>query len=499
MAVHHPAPRLAHVPAAHARARPGAIALYFEGRELTYAGLASGCGAAARTLWHDWAVRPGDRVAWLGANHPGQLMLLFALARIGAILLPLNIRLAPAELQAQLAECAPLHLVHDDAMAQVARETCARTGVALHHVDALTDGKAGAGKLPVADAGGSAPVLLVYTSGTTSRPKAAVHTQDNLLANMRIASEVQRLTQEDIVATMLPLFHVGGLCIQTLPALLAGASVILHPRFNADAALRCFAQQRPTLTLQVPATMKALVDHPQWSAADLSSLRAMWAGSSLLPAPLVDVFQRRGVPVCNVYGATETGPFSIALPPERALDHAGSCGWPAPGVDVRLEGAQGESGDSGELLIRAPNVVARYWPDVPACDAQGWFHTGDLASREADGSYTIRGRAKDLIISGGENIHPAEVEGALAEHPAVAECAAFAMHDEAWGETVAVAVVLKAGIAASEHELQSHLAQRLARFKLPRRWFWLEALPKTALGKVQRQALAQLADGGQST
>jgi fatty-acyl-CoA synthase len=490
--VHQPVMRLADLPATHAAARAQALALHFEGRALSYADFASGCDTAARTLAHGWGVRAGDRVAWLGANHPGQLMLLFALARLGAILLPLNIRLAAPELQAQLAECAPVCVVHDDAMATVAREVCAPPGVPVRHVDALRDAGASGAGLPRDAGNASAPVLLVYTSGTTSRPKAAVHTQANLMANMRIASAVQGITQRDVVATMLPLFHVGGLCIQTLPALYAGASVVLHARFHADAALRCFEEQRPTLTLQVPATMKALVDHARWNACDLSSLRALWAGSSLLPAPLVQAFHRRGVAVCNVYGATETGPFSIALPPGHARDHAGSCGWPAPEVEVRLEGGPGDA-QEGELLVRAPNVVARYWPDVPACDAQGWFHTGDLATRASDGSYTIRGRAKDLIISGGENIHPAEVEGVLAEHPAVAECAAFAVHDEAWGEAVAVAVVLKAGAAATEQELQAHLAQRIARFKLPRRWFWLEALPKTALGKVQRQALAQLA------
>ena len=209
-----------------------------------------------------------------------------------------------------------------------------------------------------------------------------------------------------------------------------------------------------------------------------------------MPAGLVQAFHARGLPVCNVYGATETGPFSIALAPEHARSHVGSCGWPAPGVEVQL----GDIQDGvGELLIRGPNVISRYWPAQPACDGEGWFHTGDLAAQAHDGAYTVVGRAKDLIISGGENIHPAEIESLLAEHPAVAECAAFGMPDEKWGEVVVAAIVLKPGQAVSEQELRSHLAGRLARYKLPRRWLWLAALPKTALGKVQRQALAQLA------
>jgi fatty-acyl-CoA synthase len=191
-----------------------------------------------------------------------------------------------------------------------------------------------------------------------------------------------------------------------------------------------------------------------------------------------------------VYGATETGPFSIALPPAHARSHIGSCGWPAPGVEVRLAN---EANGVGELLVRGPNVASRYWPDLPVCDKQGWFHSGDLASQAADGSFAVVGRAKDLIISGGENIHPSEIESVLAEHPAVAECAVFGIADEEWGEAVAAAIVLAPGHSACESDLRSHLAGRLARFKQPRRWLWLSSLPKTALGKVRRNVLAQLA------
>ena len=485
-----PPESLAHVLARHARLRPAATALHFEGAAFTYAELARHCERMAGHLWHQWGLREGDRLAWLGANHPGQLMLLFALARLGAILLPLNFRLAPAELDVLIADGGARHLVHDGAWAEPARALGLRAGLALHPVEELLSA-------PDAETapqlgGPSSPALLVFTSGTTSRAKGAVHTQANLLANMEIASAVQEMTPQDVVATMLPLFHVGGLCIQTLPALYTGATVILHSRFAAGAALDCFERQRPTLTLQVPATMKALVEDPHWRATDLSGLRAVWAGSSLLPARLIEAFHARGVPVCNVYGATETGPFSIALPPAQARDHVGSCGWPAPRVEVRLGN---EADGVGELLVRGPNVAGRYWPDLPVCDEQGWFHSGDLASQAADGSFTIVGRARDRIISGGENIHPAEIESVLAEHPCVAECAVFGIADDVWGEAVAAAIVLAPGHTASEPELRSYLDGRLARFKQPRRWLWLSSLPRTALGKVQRSVLAQLAQG----
>ena len=470
---------LAQVTQLHAQERGDATAIVFEGRPLSYAQLQERVVAASAWLAQA-GVRPGNRVAWLGASHPGQVVLLFALARLGAVLLPLNYRLAPGEWDTLARQTAPSAVLHDAAFGEAAQALATRHACAVHQVDEML-GAVAASAAP-AQGGADSPVLLVATSGTTGGPKIAVHTQGNLLANMAIAAGAQEMTPQDRVLTVLPLFHVGGLCIQTLPALYAGAQVILQARFTPDDTLAAIRERRPTLTLQVPATLKALIDHPQWPAADLGCLRAVWAGSSVIPPALVDALHARGVPLCNVYGATETGPFSIALGPKHARTHAGSCGWPAQGVQARL-------GANGEVLLRAANVVQRYWPDVPACDADGWFHTGDLATQAADGSYTIVGRAKELIISGGENIHPAEIEQWLAQHPAVAECAAFGLPDERWGEAVAVAVVTRA--ACTEAQLREYLDGRLARYKIPRRWVFVDALPKTALGKVQRALLAK--------
>jgi len=444
-------------------------------------------------------VRAGDRVAWLGLNHPAVLVLLFALARLGAVLVPLNHRLAPAEWQAVLADCSPRLLLHDAPWAAAALALAETGGTTALAWDALVPQAPTAP--PTAPEHPDAPLLLVYTSGTTGRPKAAVHTQANLLANMAIAAQVQGLTAADTVLTVLPLFHVGGLCIQTLPALSVGAPVLLHARFDAAATLRSIAQDRPTLTLQVPATLQALTQHRDWAATDLGSLRAVWAGSSLLPAAPLQAFMARGVPVCNVYGSTETGPFSIALPTAHAADHPGSCGWPAPGVTVRLLDAQGQdvpAGTVGEIAVRGPNVVARYWPDLPAQDAEGFFHSGDLARQAEDGSFSVVGRAKDMIISGGENIYPAEIEHLLAQHPAVAECSVVGQPDARWGETVVAVVVLHAPTTGAgwAAPLQAWLDGRLARYKWPRRWVQLPALPRTALGKVQKAELRRQIEAG---
>lgn len=461
--------------------------------QLSFAEWARRSNAMAQGLVRAHGLQAGDRVAWLGLNHPAQIALLFALARLGALLVPLNHRLSPAEWADLLQDCQPALLVHDTALAEAAR---ALAHPATLHLDGLPLDPMPDGNDDIGTA--DHPALLVYTSGTTGTPKGAVHTQGNLLANMAIAAQVQALTAHDTVLTVLPLFHVGGLCIQTLPALSVGAQVLLHSRFDAATVLRCLHEDRPTLTLQVPATLQALTTHADWPGTDLGGLRALWAGSSLLPSSLIEACHARGVPVCNVYGSTETGPFSIALPPDHAASHLGSCGWPAPGVTVALRDPAGEAvgtGRVGELWLRAPNVVQRYWPDQAACDAEGFFHSGDLAQQAADGSFTVVGRAKDMLISGGENIYPAEIENLLVQHPWVAECAVVGQDDPRWGEAVVAVVVLRDGAPDDwSAALQGFLDGRLARYKWPRRWHRVAALPKTALGKVQKPAVKAMLD-----
>jgi fatty-acyl-CoA synthase len=330
-------------------------------------------------------------------------------------------------------------------------------------------------------------LLLAYTSGTTGTPKGALHTQAAMLANVDAAIATQGFGRDTRCLSVLPLFHVGGLCIQTLPVLAAGGVVRLHTRFDAGAWLRDVAQWRPTTSLVVPAVMRALVEHADWAGTDLSSLRFVGAGSSIIPRALIEAFHARGVPVAQIYGATETGPVSVVLRPEEAKGHVGSAGRPAPGVDVRLVG-----GDIGELLIKGPNVMRGYHREPNAENFRdGWFHSGDLGRIDAQGFIEIVGRSKDMIISGGENIYPAEIENLLADHPDIAEAAVVGIPDARWGEVPVLAVVPRAGRSVDLGTLPAAFEGRLARYKQPRQIVLVDALPKTALGKVRKLDLAQ--------
>ena len=506
--------RLDEVVLRHAGERPAQTALVQAGRTLSYAELAEQVDRVCERLQMQ-GVGAGDRVACLSFNAWEMIVLLLALARLGGILAPLNYRLAVAEWDQLMSDCAPRLLVHDAGWCEQAQALAARHALTVCALDALcapmghsTDRDpgprrpdAGAPSLPRGPevstlllhgaALDTRPVLLVYTSGTTGAPRAAVHSQANLLANMQAARHAMNLTPADHVLTVLPLFHVGGLCIQTLPALGVGARVTLQARFDPQTVLQAIEQERVGLTVVVPAVMKALLEHPLWHSTDLTSLRCVMAGSSHLPDALVRAFLERGVPLGNVYGATETGPFSIALVGDGPRMLQGACGWPAHGVEARLGPLEGAAPNVGEVWLRGPALVRHYWPDLPALDAQGWFHSGDVAQVDGSGCWSIVGRCKDMIISGGENIYPAEIETLLAQHPAVAECTVVGMPDARWGERVVAVVVLRDQVVASDDVLLAPVRERLARYKHPREVVRLPSLPKTALGKVQKGLLKE--------
>jgi fatty-acyl-CoA synthase len=454
----------------HAARTPDKTALICGDTATSYAEFAARIGFLADVLAAR-GIGPGDRVALLSTNHPDYAALLFAAARLGAVLVPLNWRLAPAELGYIVADAGAKLLIFETAFAaSVPGGVAALAREALDRASAIPAARAGALELPV---------LIVYTSGTTGRPKGAVLTQDALVWNAINSQHMHDLTADDRVLTNLPMFHVGGLNIQTLPALRMGATVMLQPRFDPSDALAAIAAFKPTLTLVVPATMKALIAHPAWAATDLSCLRLAGAGSSVVPLDLIRAFHARGVPVAQVYGATETGPIAICQGRDDAMANEGAIGRPALHCEARLA-------EDGEILIRGPNVAAGYWNDPQATAeafADGWFRTGDLGRIDANGQWHALERKKDMIISGGENIYPAELETALLEH---AGCAVVAKPDAKWGEVPVAFVVAKPDATLDAEALAVHLDGRLARFKWPKEYRFVDALPRNAMGKLLR-------------
>ena len=479
----------------HAAERGAHPAVVFETESTGYADLHARVLACAAGLREE-GVREGDRVAFCGLNRVEQLEALFACARLGAILVPLNNRLSRGELASQLAHADPaLALATDGFGPELA---AAAPGLRVRDLDAVPFQAVAPGAAPARAGRLTSPLLMVFTSGTTGVPKGAVHTQSALRHTVENGVAHQGLGAGDRILTVLPLFHVGGLNIQTLPALAVGATVLLHRRFDPTAALEAIARDRPTQALLVPATMQALLEHPAFEATDVSCLRGLNTGSSVVPAHLIHGFLERGVPVGQVYGATETGPTAVVLDYADGAAHVGSCGRPARHTRLRIVGKDGREagpGEVGELQLSGPNLFTEYWENPEATAAAfvdgGWYRTGDTGSRDEAGYVHIADRLRDMVISGGENVFPAEVENVLGEHPEIREIAVLGRPDERWGEAVVAVVTLAPDSALDLDALRDWARDRLARYKHPRELIVLDELPRTALGKVKKHVLRE--------
>ena len=472
----------------HAAFAPQKTALRFGGEASSYAEFARHIARVAESL-AALGVKRRDAVAFLGLNHPDALALLFACARLGAMFMPLNWRLAPAEHARMLADCPPRLLFVEPAFDAHAHGIGALPR-ATQRLALDGDTWQSAGRAAPREGDENSPVLLCYTSGSTGAPKGVVLTQRALFYNAVNSSHMHDLTSADRVLTTLPLFHVGGLNIQTTPALHAGATVTLHAKFDPLAALDAIERERITLAVLVPAQLMAMMDSPRWQSADLSSLRMITTGSTIVSEAFVRKVNARGVPLIQVYGSTETCPIASYVRAGDAERKAGSAGVPALHCEIRIAGDDGRelpAGRDGEILVRGPNVAAGYW-NAPAQSAQtfaeGWYRSGDIGHFDDEGHLHVVARKKDMIISGGENIYPAELENILLEAPAVAEACVVGRPDERWGEAVIAAVVLKEGGRLSEAEVMALFQGRIARYKQPREVRFLEQLPRSALGKV---------------
>jgi indoleacetate---CoA ligase len=482
---------------------PAKRAIRFANRDLSYAQFFERIAHAASRL-AALGIKRGDVVAFLGRNHSEMLALLFACARCGALLVPLNWRHAAPEHVRVISDCAPRAILADAAFTEQA-EPLRKSHPEIAWLT-LRDAAPGwiawtdSDRAPeAAPAPGSLedPVLICYTSGSTGMPKGVVLTQSALLWNALNSTHMHDLSSADRVLTTLPMFHVGGLNILTMPAFHAGASVFLHEMFDAGATLDAIERERITLTVLVPAQIRAMMEHPRWAQADLSSLRMVTTGSTIIPESFIRRVNARGLRLVQVYGSTETCPIAAYVRAENAERKAGAAGLPALHCELRIVDAQDHDvvpGSDGEIIVRGPNVSRGYW-NAPASTAaafrDGWYHSNDIGHFDDEGYLHVVSRQTDMIISGGENIYPAEIETILMECPKIAEACVVGRADERWGEAVVAIVVLQPGARMSEADVLGLLQERIARFKHPREIRFADRLPRTALGKVMRADLVK--------
>jgi fatty-acyl-CoA synthase len=491
-------------------------ALADSSRTLDYAGLEERCARLARVL-SEAGVRRGDRVALLLGNRSAFLEAVFAAARLGALSVPLNARLAPPEIAYLLADCTPAALLYEDAFAETVDRAC-RAVQSAPAFRLSTGGEpdayeiALAGTLPAFDIAAvepDDPMMILYTSGTTGVPKGAVLPHRKTLFNSLNAQLFFQITGADRVLIALPLFHSFGLNILALPVLYAGGSLILAPRFEPSSVWGTVSAQGISYFGAVPTMLQALLEALESAPTtryNLRSLRFVFSAGAAIPVEVIRAFERHGLVVKQGFGQTETS-ILCCLDARDALRKAGSVGRPVFHAELRivtqasLERPPSEWIDvpphkPGEIVVRGPITMTGYWlrPEATAETIRdGWLRTGDLGIFDKEGFVTLVGRARDLYISGGENVYPAEVERVYAEHDAIREISVVGVPDAHWGEVGRAYVVLAPGKALDENALRAWGRERLAAFKIPQRFLAVSSLPRTETGKVQKHRLSEVA------
>jgi len=457
-----------------------------EARARRLAGLLAGEGVAA-----------GDRVAVLCRNRIAFFELLFACGKLGAVMVPLNWRMPAAELAALIEDCRPKLVFYGAEDAGVVPP-----GPAIGFDDSGPGGyEARLAEAPEHPGRARWPAdetwYLLYTSGTTGQPKAVIQTYGMALVNYINIGRAIDLRSDDVTLNFLPLFHTAGINLHTLPTLIAGGRVLVMPGFDAERMIGLLAARRLDSFFGVPAVYQQLSLHPGFEAVDLTGLRSWGCGGAPLPDALVERFLARGVPVCNGCGMTETGPTVFLMDAALVADKVGSVGKPQILAEARIVGADGRDvarGEAGELWYAGPGITPGYWrrPELTAAAFApgGWLKSGDLARQDEDGYYYIVGRLKDMYISGGENVYPAEVENVLADHPAVLEAAVIGMADARWGEVGCAFILPRPGESVPDGaELAAFCRARLAAYKVPKSFVPVADFPRTPAGKIQKHLL----------
>jgi fatty-acyl-CoA synthase len=475
-----------------------------EGSVITYRQFADGADRVSAVL-QGWGIGKGDAVAYLGENSPEFLQTMFGAVQIGAVFVPVNTRLAVPEIAHVLTDSGARVLIHDQALAERAIQSAGVAGTA--RVVATGEGtpeapglvalvRAATGQRTKVAVTLDDPAAIVYTSGTTGRAKGAVLSHGNLTwvaINCVIDYDV---VSTDIALMISPLFHVASLGMGALPVILKGATMVLDKGFEPGRALAFIEKYGVTMLSGVPTTYQLMADHPNWATTNLSTLRKLTCGGSPVPTRILNAYEERGLSFSQGYGMTETSPGATSLSPSMTRVKQGSVGLPHFFTDVRVagpDGAPAPAGTVGEIEIVGPNVFLGYHnlPEATAAafTADGWFRSGDLGYVDEEGYLYIAGRSKDMIISGGENIYPAEIENHLTNIDGITGAAVIGVPDERWGEVPWAIITVRDGVVIDTETVRAYLDGKLARYKLPKNVIVVDELPRTASGKVRKADL----------
>lgn len=482
----------------------GRVAIISQGVELTYDEFDRNINALAHALT-DAGIAKGDRVAYLGENHPAFLEVFFATTQIGAIFVPLNTRLAAPELHYALEDSGSRILVHAEALSDLA----SRAAVGIDKLRLVTADGAGSPESVALDTFRSKntefidtevdeedPAIILYTSGTTGHPKGAVLLHSNMTWNTFNALVDYDITSTEINLLIGPMFHVAALGMGAFPVMLKGGTLILEVGFDPARVLHVIESHRVTMMSGVPTTFQLLCEHPDFARTDLSSIRTLTCGGSAMPIRVLEAYESRGLAFTGGYGMTETAPGATSLSPQYSRSKIGSAGTSHFFTDVRIireDGGAASTGEIGEILIRGKNVIEEYWNRPEASRDSfidgNWFRSGDMGYLDEDGFLFIADRLKDMIISGGENIYPAEIEQMIIELEHISGVALIGIPDEKWGEVPWAIVTVMPGATTSLEEVRAHIDGRIARYKMPKNLIVVEEFPRTGSGKIRKADL----------
>ena len=471
------------------------------GREWSFGEAHARVDAVARWIEGDLGLHRGDRLALLSTNRVETVFVFLACVRTGVLLVPFNFRLTPPEIEHLLHDAEPGVLLVEDALRPIA--SAAHASIPVHDVEVVRplvlDGGAEPSQPTREPAALDDAVMILYTAGTTGLPKGALITHRMLLWNAMNTGLRLALTERDHTQSYAPFFHTGGWNVLFTPFLLHGASHTILAGFDPELVMELMERERTTLLFGVPTMLQMMAETSRFEAADLESVRYAIVGGAPMPLPLIDRWHAKGVAIRQGYGLTEVGPNCFSLNEEDAVRKRGSIGRPNFFLDVRVvreDGSDCDDEEVGELWLRGETVTPGYWRNPEATKAaitNGWFHTGDLVRRDAEGFFFVVDRKKNMFISGGENVYPAEVERVLGTHPAVRDVAVIGVSDEKWGEVGHAFVEVHEGHTFDLESLRAFCDGKLARYKIPRQVSVLASIPRNAAGKVDAGALRSLA------